>query len=675
MNIVANNVASKLFVAFVAVAMLFMLVSPAKAATTDELQAQITALLAQIAALQGQVGQGGQSVASGVCPFTWTRTLSQGSTGADVMKLQQSLNADADTRVSASGVGSVGMETEYYGPATAAAVSKFQVKYRSEVLSPSGLVNPTGMFGPASMAKMNAICNVPGTTEDDASDDTSDDSDDSDDTASGDLSGEASLKSFDIEDGDDVELEEGQTADSVQEFVVEFEDGDAMITRLDVELDTDSTDDAWDVFGDVTLFVDGDAVKTIDGSDKDNYRDDDMTLRFSGLDVVAMEDEETTVTLGVEVQDNLDDNSHVVTVDVTSMRFVDADEVTTTEDPDATANTFDISAAGSEDELIVKSSTEDPAAATLVVKNDSVKSDWYTVFAFDLDTDDSTNDIELNDIAVRLDTGAADVDMVVQDAELVIDGVTFDDWDWSSSTDDDNSRDMTFNVDGDAVLDAGDRVTTELKLRFFGNNAGSQYAEGETIQASASTSLFDVEGVESVDASGSATGDEHSLRSSGVAVTEFDGSSSVNNNDTTPDSSDASFVFEFSVEAIGDDEIYIPLNAASSSAALASQKGANYRIEDSNGNEITGADSLSAIFQYVSGDGDTDTAGYLHLNSGDVATVKLSVTFNPSSAAGYYTGILDSVNFKMNTAGVADQATALTPESDYDETTGSSVQS
>jgi hypothetical protein len=51
---ITQNVASKLFVGFVAVSMLFSLsFAPAKAATADELQAQINALLAQIASLQG----------------------------------------------------------------------------------------------------------------------------------------------------------------------------------------------------------------------------------------------------------------------------------------------------------------------------------------------------------------------------------------------------------------------------------------------------------------------------------------------------------------------------------------------------------------------------------------------------------------------------------------------
>jgi len=84
--------------------------------------------------------------------------LAQGTSNAEVMRLQQFLNMDPDTRVAAAGsVGSAGMETQYYGPATAAAVSKFQVKYRAEVLTPNGLVNPTGYFGPSSRAKANAL--------------------------------------------------------------------------------------------------------------------------------------------------------------------------------------------------------------------------------------------------------------------------------------------------------------------------------------------------------------------------------------------------------------------------------------------------------------------------------------------------------------------------------------
>ena len=121
---------AKFAVAFVAVAMIFSAYAPAaQAQTTEDLQQMINDLLAQVSSLQGELG-GDSMSSSDVCPYTWTRSLSTGDTGMDVMKLQQFLNADAGTMVSAAGAGSAGMETDYYGPATGAAVAKFQSKYR-----------------------------------------------------------------------------------------------------------------------------------------------------------------------------------------------------------------------------------------------------------------------------------------------------------------------------------------------------------------------------------------------------------------------------------------------------------------------------------------------------------------------------------------------------------------
>ena len=84
---------------------------------------------------------------------TITRVLSKGITSPQVKVLQQILNSDADTRITASGAGSPGNETMFLGPATLRAVQKFQVKY--------GIAKPGddgyGNVGPKTQAKLNEV--------------------------------------------------------------------------------------------------------------------------------------------------------------------------------------------------------------------------------------------------------------------------------------------------------------------------------------------------------------------------------------------------------------------------------------------------------------------------------------------------------------------------------------
>jgi hypothetical protein len=134
----------------------FAFATPANAQSTTELQAQINALLAQIQALQSSSSTGGS------CTFTFTMNLKLGSKGAEVMNLQKFLNSMSDTRVAASGAGSPGNETSTFGPATRAAVIKFQNKYAADILTPSGLTKGTGNFFAASRAKANALCTTTG---------------------------------------------------------------------------------------------------------------------------------------------------------------------------------------------------------------------------------------------------------------------------------------------------------------------------------------------------------------------------------------------------------------------------------------------------------------------------------------------------------------------------------
>ena len=138
-------------VASLAVVFSVVLASPAQAATNAELQAQIATLTAQLTA------NGGTSMMSAASGYVFTKTLKVGSKGADVWNLQKVLNSSADTQVALTGAGSPGMETSTFGPATKAAVIKFQNKYASDILAPVGLTKGTGTVGASTRAKLNEL--------------------------------------------------------------------------------------------------------------------------------------------------------------------------------------------------------------------------------------------------------------------------------------------------------------------------------------------------------------------------------------------------------------------------------------------------------------------------------------------------------------------------------------
>src|SRR3989344_153982 len=120
------------------------------AVTIAELQAQINALLAQLATLQG-----GTTTTTTACTFT--RSLTMSSTGADVTCLQSYLVAQGHL------VMPVGVAMGYFGNLTKAAVAAWQAA--------NGVAPAVGYFGPISQARYSAVAGtttggttVPGTT-------------------------------------------------------------------------------------------------------------------------------------------------------------------------------------------------------------------------------------------------------------------------------------------------------------------------------------------------------------------------------------------------------------------------------------------------------------------------------------------------------------------------------
>ena len=632
MNIAVNTTVSKLFVAFVAVAMLFTVAAPAKAATVEELQAQIAALMAQISSLSG-----GSSAPAAGCTFT--RALTTGSTGADVTCLQNYL-IGAGHAISAGATG-------YFGSQTAAAVAAWQTA--------NGVTPAAGYFGSVSQAKYNALMAATPSTDD------SDDSSSDDDSTSGDLSGEASLKTFEISDGDDADdVEEGSNDMEVAEFNVEFNDGDAMITRLDVGFDIaqDGNDDndPWDNLDEVSLMVDGDVVATVDASDEDNYLDDaanSASLRFSGLDIVSNEDEETTIVVVATMQDNLDGVSDGVDVDVRalSMRFVDGDDVTSTEntygdlEDDYTGPTadFTVDVAGAGDDLNLEDSDDNPDATTFALDEDANVEE--AIFAFDLSAEDSDGDIDLNTITLTATvTTASNVDDLVNDFRLEIDGQSYD---ADSYVGTGMTATLVFDIDGDSSVAKDETVTAVLFADFEDMEAGD---EGSTIVAGVKASNIEAEGVEDVSVDGSdVDGNVHTLRTDGVSVEYVSDSVAADeNNDATTTDNAADYTLKFTVEAFGGDSVYLPFGANSSTTILTDSVG--YSIVDTNTNSVV--TTGTHVAGLTTNGGSTVTKVNSFKVGSSAVQFTLTVNYDPTTAGSYKLRV-DTIKFASSDVGTA----------------------
>ncbi len=146
---ITKSKTAKLVAGFVGVTMAFaMVVTPVFADQASDLQNQINSLMATINALQAQLSAttGGSTVSTG---YTFNTNLTVGSKGVDVLNLQKVLNMSADTKVASTGAGSPGSETQTFGPATKAAVMKFQTKY--------GISPVAGYVGALTRAKLNSM--------------------------------------------------------------------------------------------------------------------------------------------------------------------------------------------------------------------------------------------------------------------------------------------------------------------------------------------------------------------------------------------------------------------------------------------------------------------------------------------------------------------------------------
>ncbi len=612
----------------------FVGASSAHAATAQELQDQINALLAQISSLQG-----GSSSTS--C-YSFTRDLTVGSQGADVTALQNYLAAGGYFKVAATG---------YFGSVTAQAVSAWQ--------SAAGVSPAAGYFGAISRAKYNSTCSSTSGDDDDNS------GNGGFNTGNGE---EASLTDYDTKDGSDTSLEEGQTDAEVLDFEFDVDDSDVEVQRVQVNFEFTGTatgeDKPWKVFKGAHLLMDGDEVASIDNVDEeDTWSDegtDEWSLRFNNVGEVVKDGDTGQFTVALDVEDSVDGsgtagaNEWTVSIDNDSVRALDEAGIDQyAGDSSDTVTGVTIDEAGQNDELNVTESDNDVDSTVFDVETTET-SDWMTIGTMQLSAD---GDLQLND--VRFDIAAANgsdtYDGLVNDVQILIDGQKYNDFTVNNPTT--ATGTLIFDLsDDDVMINDGDEVDVEVQVEF--KALTGNFDEGDNIVLNASSTgvdSWDVEGAESGEGldstqlKGSYEGEVHSVRSSGVSVTLGD----VSGTEASPvggDEAQADFWIEFTVHAFG--ENFWVAKGAAVDTTPDGTGGVEYAIQtdaDVASTTASVSDALTPIGSSSTGD---SSYGY-KVSEGTSRTFKLQVSFDATGTgtAGYYHAQIYGIDYDDDSAG------------------------
>ncbi len=610
-----------------------------EAATLQDLQAQIQTLLAQLQTLKSQMP--GSSNLGSCNPFAIDMTL--GRSGVEVTNLQNFLISRGHTIPAGA--------TGFFGEQTRSALAQFQSQ---NAISPA-----IGYFGQLTRGKVNALCAATPTPTPTPGTGNNNGGNTNTDNTSALKGGEATIENFQIISGDDTSLQEGQKNVAVMDIKFDVEDGDIQVSRVDLGFTPENSNneqDPWDVFSEVSLWNDDERVARVDASEEDNWEEDapsngDYRLRFTGLKWIVREDDTANLTVKVTTLGNIkganDGEVWDIFVPDNGIRATDSEKSTIYAGDNDETITVDIDEAGSEDELVVKRSDSDPDATTLQLKDDA-RSGFIKVFAFDLDIDDSAEDIEIRKLPIELTVSSGTVSTFMRDARIKVDGKTYT----KKTITDGSTNTMLFEFNrGEFVIDGGDRVTVEVEVEF---KALTSSNEGATIAGEVDLSGIVAkasENLESNQISGSASGETHVMRTKGI-IGEVDGKSASVTSVDGSNNDYATYSIEVEVTAFGQD-VYIPTDVATA---------ITYQLENGSGSALgdTGTAVLSSSAR--------EQGNYFRISEGDTETITIEVTYKPGVATTAARLQLLTVEFAGSTT-APNQSWSAVPSNSYETAT------
>ncbi|HWO07659.1 MAG TPA: peptidoglycan-binding domain-containing protein [Candidatus Paceibacterota bacterium] len=668
MSLATKNVATVLVGCAVVLALSFAVATPAKADLLSDLQAQVQALLAQIAALQG----GSSSSGSGCYAFTMTHQM--GDNGGEVMQIQKFLNSHG-AQVAASGPGSPGNETSYFGALTRAAVAKWQAA--------NGVSPAAGYWGPITRAKVASVCASSPSTP----------------TAPGGnqglngTAGTATITSTseDVED----EVLSGQT-EKIVGMKVEASGSDLRVTNIRVRFDKDSgasaasSDTLAAYFSEVSIWANGTKIGSMPAS---SFTRDAAGVYSASIPVdqiVRMGSaNKVTFHVGATANSSLDSDDIGSTndwlVQVTQVRYTDASGAVLFEDPNTTVNNGGATAATTGAGVYVnRSSSATDVKLRMAEGSGNPKSGNVKV------NESNTTEVTLAEFTLKAEnadmyfdrltasttlTGVDQVSDMVQTFFLMRGSTRIAELAASTATA--GSQILNFVLDDIENLSSGStqtyRIVAKVNSIATGSGVGTAFDQGDTITASTSPSVGDInaratsDGKSVTERAGSVTTYTQTLFSEGIQVTKVGESFTPAQNDT-PANSSGEFKMTLRITNFGSNDVYIPLTTlatTSVSGLTASQiEGVNFFIE--NGSLTATTSPIGSALTRVSGG--TELTNSVRISGGASADFVLTASFNPDAS---FTG---NQQYRVQLVAVghstADDATPesvvyATPEEDF----------
>jgi peptidoglycan hydrolase-like protein with peptidoglycan-binding domain len=506
----------------------------AGAQTVAELQAQINALMAQLAALQG----GSVSTGGSAAGCTFTRSLTVGSSGADVTCLQNYLRGTGHFTFA-------GGATGYFGPITRTAVAAWQAA--------NGVSPAVGYFGPISQARYMAVAggsvSGPGTTPG---------------TTTGistpGVEGTITASKAPIP-ASGVKVYEGGSRVSVLGIELEADLSDIKVERVKLKLDADTSGNSDQQFytkiADRIYVMDGSTVLASTDLNANTVvkEGSDYYITIAGFGFIVPKDTEKVLTIAIDPKaswdSTYDNDNWSLTVAASGVRGIDGAGINQYSPSSTFSNSF-VSAADIVDSaaLTVSLSNTSPATSQVIANQGSSNNEYdeLTLAKFDYKAED--DDVTITDLVVNivrggtLTTATATTGYIYDGSTLIgsatvngttdaVMSATFSDIDWTIPAD--TTRSLTFKVDIDS---AGLLATTF---------SASSTASGITSENSAGSSISE---------SGSAQGKTITVRKVGPEVTLVSKSITTSgvpqtSGSNNPSTSTLTATFNIKVKAVG----------------------------------------------------------------------------------------------------------------------------